>query len=611
MSKRKRQGNPRIAPGLLSQALGMGATAKAGMGMVAAPGGGLGSGMQMQMPMQMPGATMALHRNGQTRPGVPSVPPIVGGHQASPGGGGMSAPQGQMPAGFQMPQMGGVSAGTPPPAQSLAHPNGQMPAGFQMPHMAHGGLLARALKMGATDYASDGSVNASPGGGTNTFNMSGQSLANDLFGSSPQTYNPNSSLAQAATNENTYGANQAEQNQIVSYGNRAAPTAQAAQSQGGNFNNYSGANAQEGGLANQLISESQGQGPSAAQMAGQQSRDASLNQAAALQAGQRGHNAAQAATAGAMASSQGIQQANQTQAQGQAGEMANAATQAGNVLGTMGSQGLQYGSSTQQNNQFNAGNQQQTNLANQSAQLQQTGLNQQGQLSSEQMLNQQGANEMNNQMTNNEMAYSNLQPGNPGMFGSMLSGFTSGLQLAHGDVVKRPQRVLVGEAGPEAIIHPSQIVTRPTVMDLGHDSPAAVIPLGPGHRHDQDRSRVVHGALSVLLRGQGAPTDHADGGGVYSPYSPTNAPGQLPGTIGIGTRTTPNWNGTGLAGITNGMGTLAGKTAADATNAAYQEAQQGQQQGQSMMSQMGPSVGSAALMAMGHGGVLSRHLRGR
>lgn len=211
-------------------------------------------------------------------------------------------------------------------------------------------------------------------------------LGSYLFGSDPEKYNNDSQTAQAArtfqgpdTRYNVKGANAGQAQQS------AADTAIMGQQQD---------------LATALRGASQGQGPSAAVMAGQQSRDAALSQAAALQAGRRGQNAAGAATAGAMASSQGIQAANQQQAQGQANEMATTRGQLGSILGTMGGQQLQ----NQQFNagqgnqmaQFNAGMEQQANLANQQTQY---GIG-------SQLL---GANEQENQM-----AFSNLNPGSQG-----------------------------------------------------------------------------------------------------------------------------------------------------------------------------------------------------
>ncbi len=69
--------------------------------------------------------------------------------------------------------------------------------------------------------------------------------------------------------------------------------------------------------------------------------------------------------------------------------------------------------------------------------------------------------------------------------------------MAKGGVINGPQKTLVGEAGPEAIIDIKGLVNRPTLMNLGSQGKAqAVLPLGQGHDHD--RNRVLADIMNLL-----------------------------------------------------------------------------------------------------------------
>lgn len=433
-------------------------------------------------------------------------------------------------------------------------------------------------------------------------------VSNFFFGQSPDKYDPNSPLAQKATQENTYGATQNLQGLAGSAMGRQAPTMTAANA-GGPFNgkaytgqaytgqaqrldtgNYNQARAGQMGLASLLNQTANGRGPSGAAMAAQAQRDSGLSQAAALQAGRRGQSAAAGAKMGTLSSQMTNQQASQNEAIGRANEMATARGQLGNVYGQVAGQDIgvagqnagfgqqmsmfnagqnqgmsQFNAGQQQGMsqfnagqgqnmaQYNAGLQQQANIANQNANLNQQGLNQALALGANNQLMGQGANELQANQLNNEMNYSNLQPGGPGLFQSFIQqGGLTAPQFAHGGVVKGPQRVLVGEAGPEAIVSLNSIVDRPTLMDLGHEEPQVVIPLSP--RRQSDRDHVTGLALS-LQKGAGA-TDKAADGGIYYPQQPA-------GALGIGTRSTPDWNATTAAGWGSLIGGAIGKNIKD------------------------------------------------
>ena len=124
------------------------------------------------------------------------------------------------------------------------------------------------------------------------------------FGSDPEKYDNNT---QQAKDARTFGVGGVNHNYDVQ-----GAQAQGSQLDTGNYNQDRG---QQLGLAGALTKAAQGQGPSAAAMAGQQARDASLSQAAALQAGRRGRSAAQGSLIGSNAVAQGIQSANAMEAQ--------------------------------------------------------------------------------------------------------------------------------------------------------------------------------------------------------------------------------------------------------------------------------------------------------
>ena len=179
-------------------------------------------------------------------------------------------------------------------------------------------------------------------------------LGDFFFGKDPEKYDPNTAAAQAAR---TLGGPQHQYD------------ATAASANGANLTAYNDSKAQQQTLAGNLASTAAGQGPSGAAMAGQAQRDASLQQAAALQAGRRGQSAGMGIRQAGTQMNNGIQQASQNEAIGRANEMATARGQQAGVLGSIAGQDLNVANMGQQNNQYNAGLQQQAGLANQAAQL--------------------------------------------------------------------------------------------------------------------------------------------------------------------------------------------------------------------------------------------------
>lgn len=168
------------------------------------------------------------------------------------------------------------------------------------------------------------------------------------------------------------------------------------------------------GLADTINQTVAGRGPSAAGMAAAATRDSNLAQAAALSSGRRGQGAGSALRMGMNSALAGNLAAGQAEAIGRANEMAQARGELGNVLGNVRSQDIaQAGTQAQlvqSNNQFNAGQRQQANLANQAAQL---GIGQQ---------------ELAARLRQEEIELGNLDPGSKGYLpdlaaagGSLLS----------------------------------------------------------------------------------------------------------------------------------------------------------------------------------------------
>jgi hypothetical protein len=239
--------------------------------------------------------------------------------------------------------------------------------------------------------------------------------------------------------------------------------------------------------------------------------------------------------------STGIQAANQTQAQGQAQEMQTAAGQAAGVDSSISGQDIgvagQNAQLGQQNNQFNAGAQQQNSQFNAGMTQQANMANQSTATQADQSLQQQANAEMQERMTEQGMVNQTANPGGPGAVQNFANGVLGA--LAKGGIVHSgPKRVLVGEDGPEAIVSLDHIVDSPTITTLGTGAGQAVIPLS--NKHSEDRQKVVRSAIDSrdeqgMGRLLGAPIPN-DGGGVYN--------SQLPGTVGLFSRPTPNFGGT-------------------------------------------------------------------
>ena len=251
----------------------------------------------------------------------------------------------------------------------------------------------------------------------------------------------NTNLAGAATmNPNAQGAQLGQTSLSPQVQLGQAQTYGAAQLNGGQYNSTFG---QEQGLANQLQAQSQGQGPSVAQVTANQQAQQNLSNSMAQLGSQRGSTnpalAQQAAlNAGANAQQGAAQQAVMGRTQEELGAQANL----GNTLGSMNNQAqafagananltqqqqmanqsaqnqfaLTQGQMNLQNNQFNAGSQntanltqgqmnQQAGLANQSDAnqfaLAQGQMNQQTSLANQQ--NQFNTNQLNAQQYNNYM----------------------------------------------------------------------------------------------------------------------------------------------------------------------------------------------------------------
>lgn len=277
------------------------------------------------------------------------------------------------------------------------------------------------------------------------------SLSSFLFGSAPEKYDNNTTQAVQASQFNPTGAN-------------TSLNVQGASSQGPDLGAYNQDRGAQQQYANSLAQAANGQGPSAAAMAGQQSRDASLSQANALQAGRRGANAGAGALGASLASSQGIQQANQTQAQGQANEMATARGQLGSALSGMSSADQNAAQMGTQNNQFNAGLSQQANLANQQTQY---GI---------------GGQELAARQQENQMSFSNLNPGNQGALTSILGSAAQGAAgaatkaaLARGGVVMPRHETLPHYAGGTG---PIGVAPDPSTNAMANVAQFAAPPMG-------------------------------------------------------------------------------------------------------------------------------------
>lgn len=248
-----------------------------------------------------------------------------------------------------------------------------------------------------------------------------------LGGTDRQTYDPNDPDAKAATTANgSYGSTKS----LQSFGIQRAPTAGNAYISNGQIDQSRG---QQQSLYSQLGQQASGQGPSAAAMAGQQARDASLSNANAVLAGRRGSNAAAGALGASLVGSQGVAQANQTQAQGQANEMAQARQAqvglgnqiAGNDINVAGQ---------------NAGFQQQTNLANQNSALQTNAQR----LQANQQLQQQAEAEMQARLTEQGYKAQTLDPGSNGFISDFGNAMAGGVGKAVGAAAVSDRRAKTG-----------------------------------------------------------------------------------------------------------------------------------------------------------------------
>lgn len=174
------------------------------------------------------------------------------------------------------------------------------------------------------------------------------------------------------------------------------------------------------GLADSLTAAAAGRGPSGAQMAATAQRENALLDAAALQSGRRGTSAAAGIGVAQRAATMGGQQAAQTEAIGRAQEMAQARGELGGVLSGLRGQDIGVAGQMLGARQFNAGLQQQTNLANQAAGNQMALANQAAALGI-------STQELQARLEQERIRAGNLDPGSGGMFGSLLgAGATLG-----------------------------------------------------------------------------------------------------------------------------------------------------------------------------------------
>lgn len=261
-------------------------------------------------------------------------------------------------------------------------------------------------------------------------------LSSFFFGDDAQKYDPNSAQAQAAR---TMGGpnHQFDVN---------ASSATGRQSQGTQLDtaNYGQDRGRQGQLAGLLSQQAQGQGPSAAAMAGAAQRDANLAQAAALQGGRRGQSAGVGIRTAGNQAVAGNQQAAQTQAIGQANEMNQARAQLGGVLGNMANQDIgvagQNAQLGQSNSQFNA------NLGQQNSQFN-ANLGQNAALANQNTQFNEANAELQQRARQEGLSYSNLQPGQPGFFSPNNVGTFLGAAVSDPDAKEDRHRLHGGMLG--------------------------------------------------------------------------------------------------------------------------------------------------------------------
>ncbi len=379
----------------------------------------------------------------------------------------------------------------------------------------------------------------------------------DFFlGKDPEEYKADTA---ASTEGGAYGSTSNFQDLAGSAIGRTAPMSSAALAGQAytagpaqlNSSDYGQVRNQQLGLTGLLNAASRGEGPSGAGLAAQAQRDASLSQAAALQAGRRGRSAVAGSRMGTLSAQMGNQQASQNEAIGRANEMATARGQLGANLSSLAGQdinvagqnagfrqqsGMFNAGQQQQMNQFNAGLQQQTNLANQNAQLQQTGLNQSLALGANNALQNQAQAEMAARMQQEQMAFGNLDPGTGGYLGTALGLAGAGIGAAFGGPAGAQLGYTAGSGignGVASAYAKGGFVDGPTVALVGEAGPEMVVPLSPGHEEMQSK------ALRILsqMKGHEPMPKMADGGIVGGAALPlTQQPVQL---MGIGQRVVP------------------------------------------------------------------------
>jgi hypothetical protein len=321
---------------------------------------------------------------------------------------------------------------------------------------------------------------------------------------------------------------------------QAADAGPANQSAGADLGNYGQVRGQQQGLLSGLNDQAAGRGPSAAVMAGNAQRDSNLTQAAALQGGRRGQSAGVGIRAAGNQVQAGNQQASQTQAIGQANEMATARGQQIGLTGQMAGQDLQAAGLGQQNNQFNAqsANQmgqfnanlrQNSNLANQNAQL---GI---GNAELQQRARQEG------------LSYSNLEPEQQGFLspqnvGTFLGAGMLGISDRRG---KRDVRPVDGSYG------------------------RAFSP--------KDAKQDIQPASMQLPQLMGTQMNSAPG---------VNGTGfaQGPASIGPNQRVNPNWGANSAAAYGNVIGTVLAQSAEAAALEAKKQSEEAQKQAEEQSS---------------------------
>ena len=296
-----------------------------------------------------------------------------------------------------------------------------------------------------------------------------------------EKYDPNSENAKAAR---TFGG----PNKAFDIG--------AAESAGQSFGQSNEARARSVGLADTINRAVQGQGPSAAGLAGQATRDSNLAQAAALTSGRRGQGSGQLFRMGMNSAMAGNLAAGQAEGIGRANEMASARGELGSLWNNIRSQDLNTSQLQQNNNQFNAGQRQNAALANQAAQL---GIGQQ---------------EMAARLHQGDMEFSNLDPGSSGYIadlapalGGIGGGITGGPQGA--------QTGMQAGLGVQRAVGNYNRRAKGGVIDgsLPRYASGGVIKIGerqaPVAKHDSGRelAKAVIGAIGAFKNAQGNAED--------------------------------------------------------------------------------------------------------